>query len=419
MLRVCAKSEERTTRPITSVEAAVALLPARNDARDSAPRKIFDDNATEMKVILRSWIKGGYAESVPQLGGLARKLHSKRFDDGRQLLRALVGELESRFNLSTEKSLAIEAKNNGYIEQNLAEALQAVYLRAATLNDTGKSATILRELKGFRGSYGKYYTMTRTGWLDLTAYIAKPDPTCVTTNITIFHDLMEFFITRYDFVYDDATDVTTRTAKSHQPKLTSGSEMISDDPQYLLGTVEYLAEDGEAPAYRQSRAPIDEDNYRNNLATPNESDLMTQAARRHKIPMWASHSYTTLRMLQLVQWANYGDKNLRAWFHRELESGTFKGMTPAEVRSYTKAHQQEISAVGMENVPQYEAVAWSIFAFWNRTLLQGIHPIHRFHEVMDIALSFGVPYAPFQYPPHPPHHDPQRPYSHWYSWLAS
>jgi hypothetical protein len=64
-----------------------------------------------------------------------------------------------------------------------------------------------------------------------------------------------------------------------------------------------------------------------------------------------------------------------------------------------KSLKEKVPAV---DVSHLEAVAWAIFAFWNKDFFTFKDGYHTFHEVMDIAKGYGVPYEPFTYPSEPP-----------------
>jgi hypothetical protein len=72
-------------------------------------------------------------------------------------------------------------------------------------------------------------------------------------------------------------------------------------------------------------------------------------------PMLAGKSMTTARLMELVEWAGGG-------------------------------------------LGEKIAVAWAIFAYWKLLYNKATVPYHTFHEVMDIAQNYGVPYSPFHYP---------------------
>lgn len=98
--------------------------------------------------------------------------------------------------------------------------------------------------------------------------------------------------------------------------------------------------------------------------TLKENSGYVMAARVQGMPVWAGPSFTTGRMLMMAEWAG----------------------APVE---------------------EIKALAWGIFAFWNRCYPGYATWVHRFHEVMDMAGNFGVYYWPFVYPKDIPPNDGQ------------
>ncbi len=88
---------------------------------------------------------------------------------------------------------------------------------------------------------------------------------------------------------------------------------------------------------------------------PNEGAQWTQTARINNVPLSAGPSATTAQILTL---------------------GQTIGATANEM----------------------EAMAWGIFAFFNNGLDLNLSGTHRFHEVMNVAVRYGVPYAGWAYP---------------------
>jgi hypothetical protein len=89
--------------------------------------------------------------------------------------------------------------------------------------------------------------------------------------------------------------------------------------------------------------------------TLKENSGFVMAARLQGMPIWAGPSFTTARLMMMAEWT---------------------GASPAE----------------------FEALAWGIFAFWNQCYPTSSTWVHRFHEVMDMASNWGVPFSPFAYP---------------------
>ena len=94
---------------------------------------------------------------------------------------------------------------------------------------------------------------------------------------------------------------------------------------------------------------------RRNVGTRLEDNPDSLLARLFSAPITAGRSMTTARIMQLV----------------ETVGGTTQEKT---------------------------AVAFALFAYWARTYNKGLTPVHTFHETMDVARNFGVPYKPFHYP---------------------
>ena len=89
--------------------------------------------------------------------------------------------------------------------------------------------------------------------------------------------------------------------------------------------------------------------------TLKENSGFVMAARVQGVPIWAGPSFTTGRLMRMAEWAR---------------------ATPAEL----------------------EALAWCLFAFWNQRYPTSSTWVHRFHEVMDMAANWGVPFEPFAWP---------------------
>jgi len=88
-------------------------------------------------------------------------------------------------------------------------------------------------------------------------------------------------------------------------------------------------------------------NMRMNVSTPNEDSNWTASARRVNIPIWAAPSYTAHLMLQMAH-----------------TSG-------ADIR-------------------EIQALAYGIYAYWNRVYPHTATPVHRLYGVMTAASEFGV-----------------------------
>ena len=88
-------------------------------------------------------------------------------------------------------------------------------------------------------------------------------------------------------------------------------------------------------------------NMRMNVSTPNEDSNWTASARRVNIPIWAAPSYTAHLMLQMAHTS---------------------GVDTSEI----------------------QALAYGIYAYWNRVYPNTATPVHRLYGVMTAAFEFGV-----------------------------
>jgi hypothetical protein len=104
--------------------------------------------------------------------------------------------------------------------------------------------------------------------------------------------------------------------------------------------------------------------YRANSTTVNEDYDWVKTARAHGALLWAGPSHTTATMMFTL-----------------------------------RSLSEKVPAIDVKHM---EAVAWAIFGFWNKDFFTFKDGYHTFHEVMDIAKGYGVPYTPFTYPAEPP-----------------
>lgn len=357
------KSKRKVVNSVSEATKEMRMLSTEYREVLKEQRNYFNSNSTGCVAILKSWIEEG---SYDLLGLFF--LHTRTYRDYGELLRAVVAEHAAQANLKKENALAQEAYQSERIKKNLAKALKAIYTKITELDDEELRNKILKELDGFSCAY---WTIYRPTWScrNIASYIQAPNKDYVDCNIAIYHDLMQYF------VLDDKGQPIKRF-----PEKTAGHALdLREDERYAMGAYEEIGITDEEWDQIEDKDNIDleevirrgrkvmfkknlGDDYRNTLSTPNEDKLITQGLREKNLPMWASHSWTTLRMLVLANWAS-----------------------------------------GRSKLKHHEAIAWSIFALWNTsTMLQLAHPIHRFHEVMDIASNFGVPYQHLKYPDHAP-----------------
>lgn len=356
-------AKRKIVKSVSEATQAMRMLSDEYRAVLKEQRDYFNRNNQGCIAILQAWIdEGGY----DVFGLLA--MHTRTYRDYGELLRAVVAEHAAKANLAKENRLAQETYQSDRIKTNMAKALKAVYTKIMSINDKDLKNKILGELDGFSCAYGYFY---RTTWScrNIASYIQDPNKEYLDCNVAIYHDLMQYFI----------LDENGQPIKRFPTKTAGHALDLREDERFAMGTYEEIGItdeewenlgdknniDLDEVIRRGRRATFKKvlgDDYRNKLSTANEDKLITQGFREKNLPMWASHSWTTLRMLVLANWAS-----------------------------------------GPAKLKHHQAIAWSIFALWNdSTTLQLAHPIHRFHEVMDIASNFGVPYQHLRYPDHAP-----------------
>jgi len=137
-------------------------------------------------------------------------------------------------------------------------------------------------------------------------------------------------------------------------------DIVKVPPDKMFGTWFGINDFGKPEYVRRPMKGTEAFRYKGDGTSPDRYTLkehsgFVMAARVQGIPLWAGPSLTTGRMMRMAEWA---------------------GASPQEL----------------------EAVAWGIFAFWNQCYPTSSTWVHRFHEVMDMAVNWGVPFTPFTYP---------------------
>ena len=183
-------------------------------------------------------------------------------------------------------------------------------------------------------------------WLEYRPLFRKPNA-----------DLLRVLNDPDAFYFEDLM-VTLHDLMTVMRKLAPG--LLEVPRARTLGTFFRINEQGE-PSF--ARRPIDgSEDFRYKTPagarqhfTLKENSGFVMAARVQGMPVWAGPSFTTARMMHMAASAEAGPEEL-------------------------------------------EALAWGIFGFWNQCYPTSSTWIHRFHEVMDMAANWGVPYEPFAYP---------------------
>jgi hypothetical protein len=163
------------------------------------------------------------------------------------------------------------------------------------------------------------------------------------TNIAVIHDMMEH--------------LSGPGGGAKFPTSLAGEVPEPQDKAYETTLLDEEGTGLERRTRRNAEGEIDKKGMkgRSNVGTRDVKDIDTITGMAMNAPMLAGKSMTTARMMELVEWAGGN-----AW--------------------------------------DKIAVAWAIFAYWKHNYPASTVPFHTFHEVMDIAKNYGVPYKPFFYP---------------------
>jgi hypothetical protein len=297
---------------------------------------------TKMKAKLTEWIKktDRMAPWQAWLKGNKGRAQDKRFGSFHELGLALLGHLQSRKNKKIENSLAKKTKSSAYIKGKLAETQRAIHTAVEAITDDTIKDKFWRGMGGERVNGNKIgeYRHWYKGVKDVKAML-QGGTTDFKKSIAAIHDASTVM---FNF----------RGVGKHDQETAKGKGVIDTwgDKENFQGTI-----GGERKNISHT--------YRATSTAVNENDEWIKEARKHHVLLWAGPSHTTSNMMMLM---------------RGLEE---------------KGHVDKTHT---------EAVAWAIFAFWNKDFYTFKDGYHTFHEVMDIAQGFGVPYKQWEYPDKPP-----------------
>jgi hypothetical protein len=108
-----------------------------------------------------------------------------------------------------------------------------------------------------------------------------------------------------------------------------------------------------------------------------------------------------LKIVSLKDFDIPDSSELNEW-HDVIKTARDKGMPLAQGPSYTTGMMMQLAEWARANAREREALAWALFAFWNKDYWNSHTLSHTFHEVMDMARNYGVRYDPFVIPVEPP-----------------
>lgn len=329
---------KRVTTDGEDLEAVVAevLGEAENAAKGKDIEDAFGQNREVVRVQLRKWIEHNVGamglKSHPEFG---RKAQFREYDDFESLARGVLGWVEAKPGRAAEKALAHEIRDDPAIEQSLNRLLTKLSELIWAIDDpsdAGRSFNVVNELlasNSVAGAYEEYFKSKGKPITRPMLVLDAPEGYDFRTKVAVLHDLTEYF---------------GPLRKRSIPGVGHG---LLDTETGLDAIAFTTGVSGEGHPIRDE---LDRGMGKTS-STRDEANKGTAFARQYKIPVWASQSYTTARMLKLAEWAK---------------------------------------ATGEEK----KHLAQAIVAFWRREYDHTSIAYHTLHEVMDVAHHFGVPYHP-------------------------
>ncbi|AOY81345.2 DUF4157 domain-containing protein [Moorena producens JHB] len=284
------------------------------------------------------------------------KAYWKEFDNVENLVIALLAESKPQYrkNVVYEQKLADKIlDDNKSKDDKIKENLNK--LRRKVGEYVEKNSSFYAGYLGrLQGSYNWTEKYDNDQWFP-TAYSTLNDPKDLSIKdcIMAMHDMSETLF----------RDQALPLINAGFPKLDKIPHEVGNEderPEEWKATVEFDINTKKADrriASISTRKGEKQDRGKLNLGTRNESSEQTKAARKATMPIEAGISNTTQRMMQMANKAK-------------------------------------------ANIEEKEALALGLFAFWNASkggYPSSATPVHTYHEVMDMAANFGVPYDPFVY----------------------
>jgi hypothetical protein len=265
--------------------------------------------------------------------------HTVAYNSWEELARALLGEVLSQPNLEKETKLAKLTKDSAYVFNTLVAYLKFVN---ETVHKDGYKAelkVLFPTVGWFRGKYSH--------WLPISGVkkcLTEPEKMTFTQLVAGIHDLAEGL----GEVGDHYGEV---------PNIKCVSTVLVPTEQGYSKVKTHLLDNRQNLRFREGYLGSRD-------CTLKEKNDIVVAARDHNMPLEFGPSFTTGRTLQACfELCRSQGKDAKAF------------MT---------------------------CIAWGLFAFWNQDYEKKYSRGHRWHEVMDMALNYGVDYEPYSYPALPP-----------------
>jgi hypothetical protein len=324
---------------LTDADAAMRLI-QQGIARSPISRD-FIRLRSRIQPVLKEWIKASRVLWKRYVTG--RKERTVRYTSWEDLALALLGEVRSQSNLALETGLAQGVVINTYVKTQLVGYL--VHVRAALNRPDFRKVKdrLLPAVGSYRRQYSHWYPSG-----GIKKILDHPGECEFKHLMAAVHDIEDAFSEGKDGDYGDVPG--DKCVASVLVPNGAGGYDLEKRP---------LSDDDDRLTFRQG-------SLRDRDCTLTEQSEIIKSARDWGMPLEFGPSFTTGRSLQCC--------------HCLCADTGQTGSEPVWLAT----------------------IAWGLFAFWNVFYEKRFSRGHRFHEVMDMASNYGVPYSPFSYPLHGP-----------------
>lgn len=309
--------------------------------------------------ILNNWIRAPSSLASRFILGFNER--TVQYNTWDELARAIAGETRVALsgNLEIEVALANAARSSTFINRKLGDFIEVVHrslTRTSQLLPGGALAKAHNHLttQQLHGEYKHFYkpTLGLGKNVRLRSAIENPRNLTFAHKMAVIHDLVELF---RPFINSDVPDgkcfawFLTDRPDGGPGGVLSGARMTPSPHELMVN------ENLPSTTFR-TKAP-------GGRVTLDERNEIILNFRNKNIPTSFGPSFTTGRTAQMC-----------------AEVCKLGGYATREQTSFINA------------------IAWGLFAFWTIDYDQRYGRAHTFHEVMTMALNYGVPYIPYAYP---------------------
>ena len=258
-----------------------------------------------------------------------------------ELARRVIGELVASDNSDQEKVLAQQAMASGFVQGGVANAMLKAF---KFINQ--RSPLIQADLQKIQATFGEFIHSKSSKYWPWYYYTVKDKSPSGSILDKLKNPVPGEVEANIAILHD---------VMQHFHDIAASTDAYSEEIKRLFASIKDVpagSKKGTAPGLK-TRGDIGD--YRATDTSLLEFNEWVANARAFKLPVSAGPSMTTARMLEAL------------------------------------------GVIGASKASK-KAMAWAIFGLWNTTYYRSTSGIHTFHEVMDIAKNYGIPYKPGKYP---------------------